>query len=204
MLNSNYTLPDSDLISSTDTSRWSVWVPDSVYIVLGNSNTTEDSIFMDRVKRDSIKIVKRPSGGQAVVLTPDTPVVSVSEKKNSDTLNCMGYFKKFSRNLIEVLQPFISSKLSVKGTSDIASGDVKISGSSIYQNRTHVFYHAVINVAENPALFSEYLKHPPKEPEYREKREHSDFVTSMQAINPAVTVDKVVEKLKEYFHGCYD
>lgn len=196
----DYTLPDSRMTDQEGDS-WKVWVPDSTCIVIGKSNEPGESLELENIDRDGLTVLRRPSGGQAVVLTPGTPVVSITKEKASESLNCMGYFKEFSLSLIEALQPLLKDELSIKGTSDIAVGKMKISGSSIYQNRNHVFYHAVINVEESPDLFSRYLKHPPREPEYRKKRDHKEFVTSMKALNPDITTTQVVEQLNNYFQG---
>ena len=56
-------------------------------------------------------------------------------------------------------------------------------GSAIYQNKEKVFYHAVLNIQETSSLISKYIKHPQREPEYRQQRSHEDFVTSLKEQN---------------------
>jgi len=38
----------------------------------------------------------------------------------------------------------------------------------------------VLNISEDPGIFERYLRHPRREPDYRQSRKHSDFVTSLK------------------------
>ena len=71
----DYTLPDIALVDSIET-KFLLWIPDKMYIVLGASNYIEDAVFKDVVEKDNIPIIKRKTGGQTVILTPNTLVIS--------------------------------------------------------------------------------------------------------------------------------
>jgi len=88
-------------------------------------------------------------------------------------------FAMVNGEIIRALGRLGIAGLSLKGISDIALGDRKVAGSSIYRNRNMVFFHAVLNVAEHPMLLGRYLLHPRREPTYRMKRPHDRFVTSL-------------------------
>ena len=47
--------------------------------------------------------------------------------------------------------------------------------------RTHLLYHGTLLYAFDLSLLGKYLKMPPKQPKYRETREHLDFVTNLPA-----------------------
>ena len=68
------------------------------------------------------------------------------------------------------------------GISDITMAGKKILGSSIYRSKEALLYHAVLNLGEPASTFERYLKHPTKEPDYRQGRSHSEFVTSLKEI----------------------
>ena len=86
-----------------------------------------------------------------------------------------------------------------KGISDIAIKDKKILGSAIYRSKDKIFYQAVLNVSENPQLFDKYLKHPKKEPDYRNGRLHSDFVTSFHAEGYVIDAISIIQALRPLF-----
>lgn len=175
----SYDLPDSILIDvNAKETKWSFWIPDGHYLVLGQSNKADKSLHLDRVERDNIKVIKRPSGGESVILTPKTLVISVrlfTEKLENPQTS----FRKINNAIIKALEELGVKKLFYKGISDISIGEKKILGSSIYRKKNLVFYHAVLNLSEDISQIGKYLQHPDREPDYRKGRDHSEFVTSL-------------------------
>jgi lipoate-protein ligase A len=157
-----------------------VWQPEKSCIVLGTSNTPETAVHTDLAAAEGVPVYKRHSGGQTVILTPKTIVISI--RFHSDALeNPKTYFRKINRIIMDALEEMGIINLGEKGISDITIGEKKILGSSIYRKRTMVLYHAVLNIAESPGFIARYLKHPSKEPDYRAGRKHEEFVTSIHA-----------------------
>ena len=176
-----YNLPDIAILANENSSTsFYVWIPDKTYLILGRSNNIESSLIVDRLKKDRIKVFKRPSGGETVVLTPRTLVISaviISEEFK----NTRRYFKVFNQKIIDVLEKQGINNLSHKGISDIALNNKKVLGSAIYRTKGKLFYHSVLNVSESVSTIEKYIKHPGREPDYRNGRKHSEFVTSLYA-----------------------
>lgn len=174
----DYSLPDIDLLEKEDNS-FLVWIPEQTYIVLGASNNHSDAVIAENVIRDGIPVLKRKSGGQTVMLTPNNVVVSavVTDDRMSRPLDV---FQDFNKLIVRVIEKCGMNGLSARGISDLAINEKKILGSSIYRRKNKLLYHAVINFGEPASTFEKYLKHPSKEPDYRNGRSHSDFVTSLQ------------------------
>jgi lipoate-protein ligase A len=178
-----YDLSDSYLFENiTNTTSVKVWIPEEICIVLGRSNNPPDALFIEDIIRDEIPVYKRPSGGETVILTPNTLIISIAIKQ----LSFKGgktYFRVINNAIIEILQNHGINNLQFKGISDIAIDNIKILGSALYQNKDLVFYHAVLNIAESSDLMEKYLKHPTREPDYRNNRNHIEFVTSLKDEN---------------------
>lgn len=173
-----YCLPDIHLLES-EKNQYLIWIPDKIYVVLGASNHPEDSLNIENVRKDNITVLKRPSGGQTVVLTPNNLIISaVFFEENG--LKPKDVFLQINKLLISGLESLGIDQLGMKGISDIAIGDKKISGSAIYRSKNALLYHAVLNLGEPAATFEKYLKHPAKEPDYRNGRSHAEFVTSLR------------------------
>ena len=100
--------------------------------------------------------------------------------------------KNYNYKIISVLESFGITNLGYKGISDITINDLKILGSSIYQNKHVVFYHAVLNVCESVSWIGRYLKHPVREPDYRKNRNHNDFVTSIAQVKNNINTNSDV------------
>jgi len=196
-----YDLPDSRLIDPlAEEPDWFFWVPDKVYLVLGQSNRASRSLITDRVIADEIPVLKRPSGGESVILSPKTLVISVrliSEKLENPKV----YFKQVNGAIIQGLQNMGIKDVGYRGISDITIGNKKILGSSIYRKKNIVFYHAVLNIAEDISLIGKYLQHPSKEPDYRKGRDHGDFVTSIHEAGYSIDVEALTEELEARIGG---
>ena len=193
-----YDLPDSQLYrDKPDNISVKIWVPEETCIVLGRSNNADDSLIQDNIIKDSILVYKRPSGGETVLLSKNTLIISIAINQQQFK-GGKKYFSTINNAIIEVLKDFNINNLKFKGISDIAIGDMKILGSALYQNKNTVFYHAVLNIAESPELFSKYLKHPQREPDYREGRKHTEFVTSLKSEGYVIDVKNLMIAFKQH------
>jgi len=194
-----YDLPDGGLIDTSATDDdWFFWLPDQAYLILGQSNKAEKSLYSELVIQDEIPVYKRPSGGESVILTPNTLVISV--RLLSDRLeNPQVYFKRINNAIINGLASLGINDLGYKGISDITIGAKKILGSSIYRKKNLVFYHAVLNVAEDIDYIAKYLQHPTKEPDYRVGRKHTDFVTSLAEAGHEFSGEQLIKAIELEF-----
>jgi lipoate---protein ligase len=186
-----YDLPDSALLTDTTAPyRFMIWEPTSNAIILGQSNELESSVFTERAESDGIPVYQRPSGGETVILTPNTTIISILKlevRLKSPRL----YFNSYNEKIITALESLGIKKLRTDGISDICIGKKKILGSSIYRNKERVIYHAVLNRAESTDTIERYLKHPTREPDYRNGRRHSDFVTSIEKEGYALSAELI-------------
>lgn len=177
-----YDLPDIKILEkqSTNDFEYFIWQPDKTYLVLGSSNRAESSLIIEQVIKDKIEIYKRPSGGESVILSPKTLVLAtlIRTEKLEDPPK---HFRDANTKIINALTQLGVKNVTQKGISDLAIGNKKIAGSSIYRRTNIVFFHCVLNVSEDTSLMEKYLLFPSKQPDYRLNRSHSDFVTSLAA-----------------------
>ena len=87
-----YDLDDAALFGGTGNGML-VWQPESTLIVLGQSNTPERSLITENVEADNIPVTKRPTGGEAVVLTPQMAVITVA-REFRETITSLRIFSK--------------------------------------------------------------------------------------------------------------
>lgn len=195
---SDYCLPDIALLDDDAAQTFMVWQPDKFYIVLGASNRPEEALYTENVMQDDITVMKRPSGGQTVMLTPGNLLIAAVFPHSLQPKNL---FNTINSLIISAVKETGVGGLSLRGISDIAINGKKILGSAMYRNRDKLLYHAVLNVSEPATTFEKYLRHPGKEPDYREGRKHADFVTSMREQGYAGTVEMLVIKITETWHA---
>jgi lipoate---protein ligase len=186
----DYSLPDSILLNSPVT-RIMVWQPEFPVIVVGQSNSPENYVLVEKALLDGIAVMKRPSGGETVVLTPRMFVVSLILKGNK-LPKSSDFFSSINNFLIKGLNKAGLENVKYRGISDLAVENKKIMGSSIYRKPGMLFYHAVFNFGESPDYIASYLKHPVREPDYRKGRLHSDFVTTLEAVGIKETLSNTM------------
>lgn len=172
-----YDLPDAFLFSE-GTVGYLVWQPEESVIVLGQSNSIESSLYSDAVTADGLRVTKRPSGGETVILTPSTVAFTIA-KRFPVMIQFRDYFRMVNSAVVAGLEELGVSRLGSKGISDITIDNRKILGSSMRKVHDKLVYHAVLNLGQDPVIFGRYLRHPRREPDYRDGRSHSEFVTSM-------------------------
>jgi lipoate-protein ligase A len=197
-----YNLPDHLLLEKENSPAFMVWQPEREILVLGQSNRVETSIDLEAVIRDGIQVVKRPSGGETVLLTPNTLCISFTFRTEGFE-NPTVYFKTINACIIAALERLGVRGLAQKGISDISYGEMKILGSSIYRKRDRVLYHAVLNVAETAQRIATYIRHPQKEPDYRKGRTHEDFVTSLRSLGCNATMEEFRQVLSSALEACH-
>ena len=195
MMEKEYHLPDAQLLKDNySSSGILVWVPELFCIVLGQSNKPGESINIEQVKKDNIPVYKRPSGGEAVILSPNTLVISFL-KRDEALRSPKRYFGIYNEIIIKALDSLGVKGLAQNGISDVCLRDKKVMGSSIYRNKDLLLYQAVLNISESVLSLEKYLKHPPREPQYRNKRSHKNFVTSLTAQGYHLSAEKIKKSI---------
>ena len=196
-----YNLPDIDLLKK-ESNQFLIWIPDNIYIVLGASNNPNNALYLENVNQDKITVLKRPSGGQTVMLTPNNIIISAIFFDQA-MLHPKDVFQHINRLIISSIERVGIQHLSMMGISDIAISGKKVLGSAINRSKDALLYHAVLNLSEPSSTFEKYLKHPSQEPDYRRGRSHSEFVTSLKEIGYSESYHHLVTTLsysfKRYF-----
>ncbi len=133
-----------------------------------------------------------------MVLSPGVLVISLV-KTVKHLYHFTEYFFQINGIVIDALRELGVNGSNQRGISDICIGDRKISGSSMYRSKALLFYTASLMVANDVTLLDRYLKHPPKEPDYRQGRPHRDFVTTLAAEHPGLAVATVQPQIDRLF-----
>ena len=192
---SEYNLPDLQLMNES-TNKFLLWIPDKSYIVLGASNNAKDAVVEETTVRDNIVVLKRRTGGQTVMLTPNNIIIS-AVITDENVMKPKDVFIRFNDHIMGAIAKNHTVQFSTRGISDIAMGEKKILGSSMYRGKGKLFYHAVLNFNEPSTTFQKYLKHPSNEPDYRKGRQHHEFVTSLKETGYAESISYLKNELAD-------
>jgi len=91
------------------------------------------------------------------------------------------------------------SQPGIAGISDLTLCDRKFSGNAQQRKRDHVLHHGSILYAFDRRQISQYLHAPERQPEYRQQREHADFVTNL-----AMPREDIVQRLRACWHAAVE
>jgi lipoate-protein ligase A len=180
-----------------------IWETPDPLVVVGRSSRVAQEVDVAECERRGVPIVRRSSGGAAIVAGPGclmyAVVLSYSLRPElRDITRAHGFVLD---RLVNGLRPLVGGKdlIATAGTSDLAIArnveDVvgntreglpstswrKFSGNSLRVKRTHFLYHGTLLYDFDLALIRSLLRRPPRQPEYRDARPHSEFVTNLPA-----------------------
>ena len=158
--------------------RATVHRPNQAAVVLGRGSQPEVELNVEAIEKDGIALLRRRGGGCSVVLDPGNLIVSLA-------LPVAGFggirpaFRKISAWLIDALERAGIAEVRQEGISDLAIGDRKVGGACIYRTRGLLYYSTTLLFEPDLSLVELFLKHPPREPDYRAGRRHREFMGSL-------------------------
>jgi lipoate-protein ligase A len=166
----------------------------TIEVVHGPACKPQLEVQLERCAQEGVAVVKRRGGGGTVVLSPGmVVVVVVGARETSDAIPDI--FGRIHRAMGALIQPLWDKPLLERGLSDLAIGDRKVCGSSLYLGKhpLRYYYQSSLMVESDRALISRYLSHPPREPDYRQSRSHDAFCTTLAEEGFALDSSGVVE-----------
>jgi lipoate-protein ligase A len=153
---------------------WRLWEVDAPAVVLGRFSPA-DEVFDAHCERDGVPVVRRFSGGGAVVI-------------GRGCLNfCTVFALPLHPELVDVARSFelvlqrLASALAIEGLSaaggtDLALAGRKVSGNAQRRGRRALVHHGTLLYDFDPQLLTRYLRMPRRQPGYRNGRPHHEFI----------------------------
>ncbi|MEN6458576.1 MAG: lipoate--protein ligase family protein [Thermoguttaceae bacterium] len=157
-----------------------IWEPKTPMVVVGRSSRVGVEVQVDACRRLGIPVLRRPSGGAAILTGPGCMMYAV----------VLSYQIRPELRLLDTAHRWVLDALvgaldrhvpgvRCRGTSDLAIGDRKFSGNSARCRREHLLYHGTLLYDLPLRLVGECLGMPPRMPEYRMDRTHEEFLANL-------------------------
>jgi lipoate-protein ligase A len=166
-------------------------------VVLGAGGRIADDVHEDACAADGVPIFRRSSGGGTVLLGSGCLLYSLTLRFDRDPAltDLHASYRFIFERMLHALRPLAPS-LAHQGSSDLTLGERKCSGNSQQRKRTHLLHHGTLLHAFDTTAVSRYLKIPPRQPDYRQQREHADFL-----INLPIREEELCEALRDVWQG---
>jgi lipoate-protein ligase A len=164
-----------------------LWEPAGTMVVVGSSSRVEKEVQLAACQKDRIPVLRRSSGGAAIVTGPGCLMYAVVlDLRLRPDLRAIDRAHRHVLNLIAGALGSLVPNVARRGTSDLAIADRKFSGNSLRVKRDHLLYHGTLLYDFALSQIAAYLATPPRQPEYRAGREHADFVTNLPLSSTAI------------------
>jgi lipoate-protein ligase A len=168
------------------------WESPGHAVVLGRSSRAEVEARLDECDRLGVPVLRRISGGAAIVAGPGCLMYSVvlSYRRRPELRNLAAAHRWVLGMIAESLAPFVPD-VCCRGTSDLAIGTdettaLKFSGNSARCRRESFLYHGTLLYDFPLELIERLLGAPPRTPAYRGGRSHGAFVVNLPLLAEAL------------------
>ncbi len=159
-----------------------IWQADSPAVIVGRSSKVSVEVFTEIATERCIPVMRRASGGATVVIGPGCLLYSLLIDMNArPALRMLDAMHQFVMERMVAAMQKIDGNVRYNGTCDLVLADRKFSGNSLKVGRNWTLYHGTILLSMDLSLIDQLLRHPPREPDYRRGRQHSEFVTNLSA-----------------------
>jgi lipoate-protein ligase A len=157
-----------------------VWRPLQRVVVLGVASRAADELLLEQCRADNLPVLRRSTGGGAVLVTPDVACFSciMPHERHPKAKQISGAYALAFEGLARAFGT-LGLDVDFERPGDVALSGRKIVGLAQARRRRATLVHGVIPVGIDPELFERYIAHPESEPPYRSGRRHRDFVTTL-------------------------
>lgn len=158
-----------------------LWEPPSRMVVVGRSSRVASEVCEARCRDLGVPILRRSSGGAAIVTGPGCLMYAVvlGLKPRPELRAIDAAHRLVLRTIAGALHRQGLVAVAHRGTSDLTLGDRKFSGNSLRVRREHLLYHGTLLYNFPLELISTCLGTPPRQPAYRDGREHGAFICNL-------------------------
>ena len=158
------------------------WEPRETFVVVGYANRVAAEVNVAACEAEGIPIFRRCSGGGTVVQLPGglnySLLLRIAETGPTRNITTANRFI-MEQNRASLASLFPSSRISVRGHTDLCLGEKKFAGNSQRRRKNFLLFHGTLLLNCDLKRIGELLLMPSLEPDYRAHRPHAEFVGNL-------------------------
>lgn len=156
------------------------WEPTGYAVVLGASCRMGEDVHVDACREDGVPIWRRSSGGGTVVVGPGALSVTVILPESAAPgLSAVDQAQHHVLDWIARSIRHAGPPVTLAGRGDLVLFDRKCGGSAQRRLKDWFMIHCSILYDFPLARITRYLMIPRRQPDYRQGREHHDFLSNL-------------------------
>ncbi|RYX86263.1 lipoate--protein ligase family protein [bacterium] len=171
------------------------WESPRYFVALGYTNRAAIESNIEECNARNIPILRRASGGGTVLQGPGClNYALIGRIEAGQALNVSATNEFVMSRVRDSLKPHLEGEVAIQGHTDLTWNGLKFSGNAQKRRARFFLFHGTVLVDFDLELVGSVLRPPSKEPDYRARRSHVDFIT-----NVPLERDKVKSALAQAF-----
>jgi lipoate-protein ligase A len=168
------------------------WEPDRYFVVLGYANRAASEANLAACRAQNIPVLRRCSGGGAVLQGPGclnySLILSLQRHPALHTIPAAN--RHIMEHQRQTLQRLLAFPVSIQGVTDLSlrrsladggpGAPLKFSGNAQRRKRHALLFHGAFLLDFDISLIQKILPMPSRQPDYRQNRPHSQFLTNLR------------------------
>lgn len=150
------------------------WESGQYFVVLGQSGSF-DEVCCEACAQAGVPVLRRITGGGAVLQGPGCLNYTLVLALDGYPELC-DVRRSLSLILGKLRDALAVEGVAIRGLADLALDEHKISGNAQRRMRRALLHHGTILYNFNAALVERYLREPLRQPDYRRRRRHAEFL----------------------------
>ena len=157
------------------------WETPAYFVVVGYGNRVATEVEEAACRAAGVGIFRRCSGGGTVLQGPGclNYALVLPLEETGPLASITGANEFIMRRNRDAVAALVEQSVSVAGHTDLTLAGRKFSGNSQRRRRRFLLFHGTFLLNFDLGLVERVLRSPSREPEYREGRRHTEFLTNL-------------------------
>lgn len=163
-----------------------VWRCARTAVVLGVSRDLAVEVNDDECRLRAVAVLRRASGGGTVLLGPGTVQYAfVVPHPFASSPPSLDAIKRAGNDAVRraLARAGLDAALECDPSGDLRTGDRKVGGLAMRRHRDATLLHGTLLVQTDLAAVDALLRHPQREPAWRQGRSHRDFLANLGPVD---------------------
>ena len=164
------------------------WAPPQYFVVVGYANKAATEVNLPVCRELGIPVLRRCTGGGTVLQGPGvlnySLILRIDESGPCHSIPATNQFVLERHR--DALAGLVQTSIEWRGQTDLALGGLKFAGNAQRRRRRFLLFHGSFLLHLDLDLLAKVLPQPSRQPHYRDKRSHAEFLINLSVPEQAI------------------